>query len=264
MKQESINKLQRDLDLLIEKHGQYIQKNDFGSALNVMKNIDIITHQLKDIDYETKVSKFTIPEINCQQSGEKKRLISIWKQNAFGDIKDTETYYLGDKYEENIGDLLNRLVNNWNTISDEMKDNFLSLFGKKDKKIAGTIIYNNNKLVKNSWYNILEYFIKTRQSQLIKLDYNDKDKVAEHRGTGKTTALIQLSDKYNIPILIKDKTQERLLIERCGDLKIGGFFVSKDTPESQHNSILLVEEMSCDTSDLQKEYEDTILIGFTK
>jgi hypothetical protein len=252
MKQENINKLQKDLDLLIDKHSKFIEKNDFGSALNVMKNIDFLTIQLRNIDYETKVSKFSIPETD----GIAKRLISIWKQNSFGDIKDTETYYLGEKYKENMEDVFNKLSKNWDTMPDEMKNNFISLF--KNNNIT------SKKEIKSDWYNILEYFIKIRQSQLIKLDYTDEDKVKEHRFTGKTTALIQLSCKYNIPILVKDKTQAKLLIERCGCLGSCVYYVIKDTTESYHNSILLVDEMYCDTSNLQNEYDDTILIGFTK
>jgi hypothetical protein len=64
MKQENIKKLQDDLDLLIEKHSQCIKNNDFGAALNIMKNIDYLTSQLKHVDYEQMISKYYI-EINC-------------------------------------------------------------------------------------------------------------------------------------------------------------------------------------------------------
>lgn len=47
MKQESIRMLQDNLDNLVVKHNILIKDNKFGEALNVMKNIDAITYQLK-------------------------------------------------------------------------------------------------------------------------------------------------------------------------------------------------------------------------
>ncbi len=127
MKQESIKILQDDLELLIEKHSEFVKKNDFGSALNVIKNIDNLTSQLKRIDYETVVSKYSIPD----DAGGLKQLISIWQQNAFGEIKDIETWVLAEKYEENMYDFLSKLSMNWDTMSKDLKDNILNLFGGK-------------------------------------------------------------------------------------------------------------------------------------
>jgi hypothetical protein len=74
-KYENVISLQNDLDKLIEKHKKMIDNNDFGGALNIMKNIDILTDQLKKIDYETIVSKFA----TADESGKRIQLISFWK-----------------------------------------------------------------------------------------------------------------------------------------------------------------------------------------
>jgi hypothetical protein len=129
MKQELINKLQSDLEKLIEKHSKFIEKDDFGTALNVMKNIDYINSQLRNIDYETLVSKYSTSD-----NGKRIELISIWKQNAFGDIKDHETYVIKEKYKSSIYDALNQLSDNWNNMSDEEKENVYKLFGANTKK----------------------------------------------------------------------------------------------------------------------------------
>jgi hypothetical protein len=88
MCQEMIDKLKKDLGKLIEKHSQFIDKNDFGSALNVMKNIDIITNQLRRMDYETMISKYK----TVDNTGKEVEELAIWKQNSFGQIKDHKIY----------------------------------------------------------------------------------------------------------------------------------------------------------------------------
>lgn len=89
MKQENIVKLQEDLDKLIEKHQKMIDNNDFGGALNIMKNIDILTTQLKRMDYETLTSKYKTKDVN---TGDEYEELAVWKQNSFGQIKDHKTY----------------------------------------------------------------------------------------------------------------------------------------------------------------------------
>jgi F0F1-type ATP synthase delta subunit len=133
MKQENIKKLQDDLDLLIEKHSQCIKNNDFGAALNIMKNIDYLTSQLKHVDYEQMISKYYI-----EDSGKRKQLISIWKQNAFGNVKDHETYVIKEKYTDNTYDALEKLSNSWNTMPEETKAEVYKIFGANitDAKIT--------------------------------------------------------------------------------------------------------------------------------
>lgn len=238
MKQELINKLQSDLEKLIEKHSNFIEKNDFGTALNVMKNIDHINSQLKNIDYETLVSKYS-----TSNSGKRIELISIWKQNAFGDIKDHETYVIKEKYKSNTYDALEELSNNWSTMSDEEKENVYKLFGTKDKYVSEQIIENYNK---QNWYDILKFFVETKQSQLIQLDYTSNEKQMIHRGTGKTTALLKLSNDYNIPILVKSYEKEHNELEKIAN-KFGFNISVVDTrmlnmKQYEKIDILLVDE----------------------
>jgi len=217
MKYENVISLQNDLNKMIEKHSTLVDKNDFGSALNIMKNIDILTEQLKKIDYETMVSKYTLVKDNDKEIN--KKVISIWKQNAFGDIKDHEIYYLGEKYENNIYDFLNDLSKSWSTMSDEMKESVYQLVGAKNKPVVKEIIKDYDR--DNKWYDILKFFIDSNQSQLIELDYSNKTEEVKHHGTGKTTALIRLANEYNLPV-ITDKIHFNLLkdIEKSLNLTV--------------------------------------------
>lgn len=191
MKRENIIKLQRSLDNLIEIHNQLILSNKFNEALNVMKNIEAITRQLKDLD---------LPII----------------------------------------------------IEEEKYEQFLD------------------------WYNVLKFFIETKQSQLIELDYSDRENEKKHRATGKTTALLKLSNDYNIPILVsnykseysdlKNKADALGLHITMVDIKMINLMQFRDT------QILLVDENTSKyllSNEFKERYrginlDNRILIGFKK
>lgn len=187
MKRENIIKLQRSLDNLIEIHNQLILSNKFNEALNVMKNIEAITRQLKDLD---------LPII----------------------------------------------------IEEEKYEQFLD------------------------WYNVLKFFIETKQSQLIELDYSDKENEKKHRATGKTTALLRLSNDYNIPILIRyndpNNIEHKLIKEKaeamnlnvvCVDLKM------LNLAQYKNYDVLLIDESTyfCLKHKLDSSIlKNKVLVGF--
>ena len=129
MKQESINSLQKDLDLLIEKHSQFVVKNDFGSALNVMKNIDILTSQLKRLDYKTMVSKYSTSN---SKTGEDIHELAIWEQNSFGQIKNHETYKIINSGTIKNGNIVISTENK-DKLINEITKNVMDVINKHDK-----------------------------------------------------------------------------------------------------------------------------------
>lgn len=160
MKKESINILQSTLDKLVEKHTSLINFRKYNKALNVMKNIEAVTRQLKDLG------------------------VSI--------------------------------------IIEEKNNQFLD------------------------WYNLLKFFIDSKQSQLIELDYSSMENEKKHRGTGKTTALFKLSNDYNIPILVENYQNEHIdLISRANDMGFHILVVDRkmlNLPQFRHKEIILVDE----------------------
>ena len=126
MKQENINILQENLDTLIKKHSELINKNDFGGALNVMKNIDCLNSQLKRMDYVQMASAYTLIEEN----GDHIPVVSMWEQNSFGDIKNSKTYKTCGMYKTDMGMVIDSLSKNWDNLSQDIKDNFIKLFQK--------------------------------------------------------------------------------------------------------------------------------------
>lgn len=186
MKRENIIKLQRSLDNLIEIHNQLILSNKFNEALNVMKNIEAITRQLREFDS---------PIV----------------------IESEENSHL-------------------------------------------------------DWYNVLKFFIETKQSQLIELDYSDKENEKKHRATGKTTALLRLSNDYNIPILIRyndpNNIEHKLIKEKaeamnlnvvCVDLKM------LNLAQYKNYDVLLIDESTyfCLKHKLDSSIlKNKVLVGF--
>lgn len=72
-------------------------------------------------------------------------------------------------------------------------------------KLDGIEIETNETQDENgflNWYEVLKFFIETEQSQLIELGYSSINEEMKHRGTGKTTALLQLAHDYNLPIIV--------------------------------------------------------------
>lgn len=189
MKQDLINSLKKDISLLIEKHSNEIAKDNFGQALNIMKDIDATLYQLK-----------IITDIN-------------------------------EEFDLN----------------------------KKDN-------------IKNGWYDILKFFVETKQPQLIQLDYTNKENVIKHRGTGKTTALLRLSNDYNLPILVKNFEREHNELDKLSK-SIGLHIIVVDlkmlnmVQYRTHDVLLVDENTKFDfTNDNLRGYENKldskILIGF--
>ena len=261
MKQESLTSLQEDLDLLISKHHTFIQNNEFGQALNVMKNVDILSSQLKDLDYRTMVSKYTMLNDNAKVINEK--VITIWEQNLLGDIKDVETYFLGAKYESSFNNVFNTITKNWDTMSTDIKDSICKFVGgKKDKNIVSSIVEESIKLDKaNPWYDFLKYFITNKQNQLLKLDYSSMEAQNQHRGTGKTSAIVRLSNDFNIPIYTNN-SHISTLRDRAKELKLNPIILSEirqlNLPQYEKCNMVLVDEMT--DSNLIPDYK--IIVGF--
>lgn len=121
---------------------------------------------------------------------------------------------------------------------------------------------NNDKFY--DWYNVLKFFIETKQPQLIQLDYSTEEKTMRHRCTGKTTALTRLSIEYNIPILSK-QVQSFVYKDRSDELQIASPIVISDRSKMllQYTSkkIFLVDEFELPFEIDKDKY---ILIGFER
>jgi len=177
MKQESLNLLQKNIDILSQKYDLAIKSDNFGEALNIMKNIDALTRQLD---------------------------------------------FIGQK-----------------------------------------VTITTNDTYKNPWYDVLKFFIETGQPQLIRLDYTSLDAEKKHRGTGKTTALLQLSNDYNIPIVFTGNDSIRItqdLKDRAKNLGLTTTVIEYKRGLRFSQDIILIDEGTrlCDLPD------NKIIIGFTK
>lgn len=93
MTRENILSLKGDLDTLVTAHHTYVSKNDFGGALNIIKNIEGLNRQLSDFGYLERHSVYKTIE-----DGEEKNLITVWKQNEDNDIKDVQTWVIKEQY----------------------------------------------------------------------------------------------------------------------------------------------------------------------
>ena len=84
-----IIKLGNNLDTLTIQYTKCINTNNYNEGLNVMKNIDMVVRQLKELDFQTMTSKYDTYDT---ETGEEIKKLSIWKQNGFGQIKDHEVF----------------------------------------------------------------------------------------------------------------------------------------------------------------------------
>lgn len=180
MKQEIINNLKNDIDLLFKKHSQEIIKDNIGQAFNIMKDIDIALCQLK-----------TLTDSN----------------DEFETIQIT---------------------------------------------------------INNKWYDVLKFFIETKQPQLIKLDYTSHENQFKHRGTGKSTAIVRLSNDYKIPIY-SSKIHSSILKDRVKELNLNSVIVDDirllNMQQYSCKGIVLVDELT----DINKiDTDKFIIIGFTQ
>lgn len=177
--------LQKDIEVLLERHSREITKERLGDALNIIKDIDIAMGQLRR-------------------------------------ISDMEKYPICDKSKLNL-----------------------------------------DEAYKNPWYDVLKFFIETGQPQLIRLDYTSLDAEKKHRGTGKTTALLQLSNDYNIPIVFTGNDSIRItqdLKDRAKNLGLTTTVIEYKRGLRFSQDIILIDEGTrlCDLPD------NKIIIGFTK
>lgn len=127
MKKESIKLMQDNLDFLVQKHSELLRSGKYNEALNVMKNVDSMVRQLRELG----------------------------------------------------------------------------------------ISLDDNEL---DWYSVLKFFIETKQSQLIYLDYSSKENIAKHRGTGKTTAIVKLATEFNLPIYEPNNRQQLVYLDKLNQL----------------------------------------------
>jgi len=133
---------------------------------------------------------------------------------------------------------------------------------------------SNNQFL--DWYSVLKFFIETKQSQLIELDYSNRKNEMKHRATGKTTTLLKLSNNYGIPILVKNYQSDGHNLEEYA--KTMGLHVRivdlrmLDMLQFQNIDILLVDEATTFyilSDDFKINHRGTnlhnkILIGFKR
>ena len=122
----------------------------------------------------------------------------------------------------------------------------------------------NEQQKSDGWYNVLKFFIETRQSQLIKLDHSSRENETKHRDTGKTTAIARLSSDYNIPIYCS-QTHSRVLRDIEKELNLNAIIITDLSKLSlrqySQKGIILVDELT----DISKiDIERFIIIGFTQ
>lgn len=175
MKQESVKLLQNTLDGLIKTYNNLLRDGKYNEALNVMKNVEMVIRQLKELGITT-----------------------ITEEKA--------------------------------------EDKFLD------------------------WYNVLKFFIETKQSQLIKLDNSSEESEKKHRGTGKTTTLCKLSNDFGIPIYTSPQYQF-VFEDRAKELGIK--ITTVNHPLQIQDEIILVDEASSLLNKDKISGTKNILIGFT-
>lgn len=124
------------------------------------------------------------------------------------------------------------------------------------------IIFENTKDGKIlDWYNVLKFFIDTKQPQIIKLNNSNKDEQIKHRGTGKTYSLLKLSSDFKLPIITNNSNYNNL-IETSDYLGLDTLILNKSSMlcmgQFKNNSIVLVDE-GTDIPNIK----DKIIIGFS-
>jgi hypothetical protein len=222
-----IIKLGENLETLTVQYTKCITTSNYNEALNIMKNIDMVVKQLKELDFQTFTSKYGT---NDSETGEEIKELAIWKQNGFGQIKNHEVFKIIES----------------GTIS-----------GANIKRCLNNEIHND-------WYNILKFFIETKQSQLINLDYTNHENEMKHRGTGKTTAIVRLSSDYRIPIY-SSKIHSALLKDIQKELNLDAVIIDDikllNMRQYSCKGIILVDELT----DISKiDSEKFIIVGFTR
>lgn len=220
-----IIKLGENLKTLTDTYTNCISTKNYNEGLNVMKNIDMVVKQLKELDFQTMASKYGSYD---SVTGEETRELAIWKQNGFGQIKDHEVFKI-----ESGG--------NWCTASSV-----------------------NSIKVKNHWYDILKFFVENKIPQLIELDYSNHENELKHRGTGKTSAIVRLSNDYNIPIYTNKPYYNVGLIDRNKEFNLNAIIVddiSKLNMSQYNKGILLVDEV---TNISKIDTNHFTIIGFTQ
>ena len=257
-----IIKLGNNLDTLTNQYSKCITTNNYNEGLNVMKNIDMVVKQLKELDFQTMTSKYGTYDT---ETGEEIKELAIWKQNGFGQIKDHEVFKIGSGgswcsiTEDNTMNISAKGI----SVNDEQIDelNTKGLFGIYEGK---SVLIEKHKSRSNQWYNILKFFIETKQSQLIQLGYSTEEDELKHRCTGKTSAIVRLANDFNIPIYTNKLYCDVGLIDRSKEFNANTIIVddlSKLNIEQCNKGILLVDE-SADISKIKDE--DFTIIGFTR
>lgn len=177
----------------------------------------------------------------------KQKSIEILQDNLDGLVRKYDVLVKDDKFNES----LNVIKNIESTIKQLVYLNVPIINNEEDSEFL-------------DWYSVLKLFIETKQSQLINLDCSSIDAQIKHRGTGKTTALLQLANDYDIPIycnghigtiqILKDKAKclniRPTIIDNKRDFNL---------VQLKNQEIILVDENTY-LDDLPK---DKIIIGFT-
>jgi hypothetical protein len=119
------------------------------------------------------------------------------------------------------------------------------------------------KTIHKGWYDVLKFFIDTKQPQLIKLDHSSRENEMKHRATGKTSAIVRLSNDYKIPIYTS-KIHSSDLKAREKELNLNAVIVDDirllNMQQYSIKGIVLVDELT----DISKiDIDKFIIIGFT-
>ena len=126
IKDNPVVRMEKSLDKLSNQYDYLINKGDYNASLNVLKNIEMLNRQLKDIGYTPLHSIYKIID-----NGVEKRLITLWEQNCFGDIKNVQTWVVADKYNDTMQNWVQGIANNWSNLDEDIKSEVTKMFTKK-------------------------------------------------------------------------------------------------------------------------------------
>lgn len=126
IKDNPVTRMQKSLDKLANHYDYLINKGDYNASLNVLKNIEMLSRQIKDIGYTPLHSIYKIVD-----NGLEKQLITLWEQNYFGDIKNVKTFVIAEKYNDTIQNWMQGVSDNWDNLSEDMKSDVTKMFNKK-------------------------------------------------------------------------------------------------------------------------------------
>ena len=107
--------LGNNLEKLTRTYADVMAKSDYNAGLNVLKNIDMVVKQLKELDFVTMKSKYSTKD---ETTGKMVKELAIWEQNGFCQIKNHERFRI-----EPTGNKINFVEDNFGSIQGIVKFN---------------------------------------------------------------------------------------------------------------------------------------------